>query len=269
MAGISSKALKFAYPGNKKGYNGNELQSKEFSDGSGLELYDFIARTYDQQIGRFVQIDPEFENFDQESLSPYHFAKNDPIRFNDPTGRCPACVVPAIPWIIEGVATLVEAAIVVLASNELGKEISKAINDPMLAPVSDGGGIIVGSPLGVPTGTTFRKLNTNQNDPSDSKSISEKSTKENGSRTEPNLPDKKIVDKDGVVVEHYTRSGDHGPPHMHVKGEGSSTKIGQNGKPIKGASELSSKQSQVVESSKKEIRKAGKQIMKWFDYNNR
>lgn len=87
MGGISSKAAGSLI--NKKGYNGNELQSKEFSDGSGLELYDFNARTYDQQIGRFIQIDPESEEADQESWTPYHFTFDNPINHSDPDGTIP------------------------------------------------------------------------------------------------------------------------------------------------------------------------------------
>lgn len=90
MAGISSKAAGSLI--NKKGYNGNELQNREFSDGSGLEVYDFNARTYDQQIGRFIQIDPLFED-GQESINPYHFSFNNPIRFNDPDGEAPDDII--------------------------------------------------------------------------------------------------------------------------------------------------------------------------------
>jgi len=97
MAGISSNALKGSnYPENRKKYNGNELQSKEFGDGSGLEWFDFNARTYDQQIGRFIQIDPLIESGEQETISPYHFAKNNPVKYNDPDGKCPNCIVGAI-----------------------------------------------------------------------------------------------------------------------------------------------------------------------------
>jgi RHS repeat-associated protein len=97
MAGISSKALNTGGNDpscgcpNKKGFNGNEIQNKEFTDGSGLEVYDFNARTYDQQIGRFIQIDPLTDEGDQEKLSTYHFSNNNPIRYNDPDGKCPGC----------------------------------------------------------------------------------------------------------------------------------------------------------------------------------
>ena len=93
MAGISAEALGIL--NNNKGYNGNELQNTEFNDGYGLNIYDFNARTYDQQIGRFIQIDPMLEDGGQESLNPFHFAYNNPARFNDPDGKCP-CAIPLI-----------------------------------------------------------------------------------------------------------------------------------------------------------------------------
>ena len=63
---------------------GNELQSKEFSDGSGLELYDAKYRLYDPQIGRFHQIDP-LSDFSRH-MAGYTFASNNPISRNDPWG---------------------------------------------------------------------------------------------------------------------------------------------------------------------------------------
>lgn len=82
MSGISSRTV--YDPENKRGFNGNELQNMEFGDGSGLELYDFNARTYDAQIGRFISMDPATEL--AGSWSGYRFAFDNPISLNDPTG---------------------------------------------------------------------------------------------------------------------------------------------------------------------------------------
>jgi len=85
MAGISDKALKTQYAENKYRFNfGSELQNKEFSDGSGLELYDAHRRMYDPQLGRFGQSDPLADAMPY--YSPYSFGSNDPTSHIDPFG---------------------------------------------------------------------------------------------------------------------------------------------------------------------------------------
>ena len=80
MAGISSNALKGTqYSKNRKEFNGIEHTTD-----LDLNQYDAVYRTLDPQIGRWWQIDPKCETF--EDYSPYNHVLNNPISISDPFG---------------------------------------------------------------------------------------------------------------------------------------------------------------------------------------
>ncbi|HJW27722.1 MAG TPA: RHS repeat-associated core domain-containing protein, partial [Saprospiraceae bacterium] len=62
----------------------------ELVDDLGLQIYLTDHRTYDPwgRLG-WWQIDPKPDHGGQESLTPYHYAFNNPILHNDPKGDCP------------------------------------------------------------------------------------------------------------------------------------------------------------------------------------
>ncbi|MDD2244972.1 MAG: peptidoglycan DD-metalloendopeptidase family protein [Dysgonamonadaceae bacterium] len=61
-------------------YNG-----KEFDGMYGLNLFDYGARHYDAAIGRWMNMDPLSEGYN--NISPYAYCGNNPVNFIDPDGR--------------------------------------------------------------------------------------------------------------------------------------------------------------------------------------
>jgi RHS repeat-associated protein len=69
-----------------------EIQFKtERIEDLGLDWDMTKFRTYDYALGRFLQVDPKADQANQEGLTPYQYAFNNPIRYNDPNGDCPFC----------------------------------------------------------------------------------------------------------------------------------------------------------------------------------
>lgn len=76
---------------NRRLYNGKEFQSETFNldatagDETLFDWYDYGARFYDPQIGRWHSVDPLAEGY--YDYSPYCYVGNNPIKRIDPDGR--------------------------------------------------------------------------------------------------------------------------------------------------------------------------------------
>lgn len=83
MQALCSKAA--GSPENALFHAGKELESGSFRDGSAPAWYDFGARMYDVQSGRWTSIDSAAENY--YGLSPYTYTGNDPVNAKELDGN--------------------------------------------------------------------------------------------------------------------------------------------------------------------------------------
>jgi RHS repeat-associated protein len=59
------------------------------------------ARYYDPVMGRFLSVDPVGSSPEELfHFNRYDYANNNPIRYTDPDGRCPICVVIAVRFVV-------------------------------------------------------------------------------------------------------------------------------------------------------------------------
>lgn len=90
-----------AAPGSPYRFTGQVL------DPSGL--YHLRARQYDPTTGRFLSTDPVAAAIGDAYVASYVYARNNPVRWTDPSGWCPWCIVGAIVGGAFGAASYIES----------------------------------------------------------------------------------------------------------------------------------------------------------------
>lgn len=76
-------------------------QTKQIETTHGLHLYDFVARQYDPQIGRFLSVDPV-----HGVNTGFNGMANDPVTNIDPTGKSPTIIAGVVLGIVGAVVNV-------------------------------------------------------------------------------------------------------------------------------------------------------------------
>ena len=82
--------------GEQRATGGTVTTSKRYTNqvDDGIGLYFYNARFYDSALGRFVSADSVVSNtYDPQDWDRYAYVHNSPVRYNDPTGHCPFCII--------------------------------------------------------------------------------------------------------------------------------------------------------------------------------
>jgi RHS repeat-associated protein len=90
---------------NKYKYNGKEKQTAH-----NLGWYDYGARFYDPQVGRWWVVDALADEPEQIDKSVYAYAWNNPTNLTDPDGNCPWCVGALVGALTDAVIQTAEIA---------------------------------------------------------------------------------------------------------------------------------------------------------------
>jgi RHS repeat-associated protein len=228
-----------------------------------------------------------------QSLNKYQYTYNDPLSYTDPDGHCPVCPAYYYEYYVKPKLQEVDAKITQIKNDlasygrGLGKTFANAVIDPANAyavatgkepipryepdneveamAMNSGDKLILlsgGLGKGVPVNVAAAEGKGS------AVVAGGVARKAGGALTEPTLPAKTIVEQGGVKIVHYTASGDHGPAHLHVTGNGAEVRIGQNGKPLKNNPELSAAQQKVVNENKAVIRRAVDKIQRYHKFQN-
>ena len=108
-------------------------------------IMDYKARFYSPCIMQFIQPDTVTpEPYNPQSLNRYSYTFNNPVRYNDPTGHCPTCLIGAV-----GGAIALTALVYFTHPDVPPQELVKA------ALVGATAGLLIGTGVGLEAGTAI------------------------------------------------------------------------------------------------------------------